>query len=160
MMANSDKSFENVKLFVKLCARLYIFPVPTVCAINGHAFAGGFMLALSHDFRYMRKKKGLFCLPEIDLPLPLPPSMTSIIRTRCTPEVYGEIIFGKRFSPEEGEKFRIIHQATEPDDLMVIAMCKAKEIAKKDKNRENLQKIKYIAYKEVFDNCMLPIEEL
>src|SRR5512139_3219317 len=40
--------------FMKLMARVITFPVPTVAAINGHAFGAGFMLSLCHDVRMMR----------------------------------------------------------------------------------------------------------
>ena len=48
----------------RLFARVLAFPRITVAAINGHAFAGGGMLALAHDFRVMRSDRGYFCLPE------------------------------------------------------------------------------------------------
>src|SRR5262245_53238881 len=40
--------------FIKFLGRFMALPVPTVAALNGHAFAGGGMLALAHDFRVMR----------------------------------------------------------------------------------------------------------
>ena len=138
VMANPEKGYWMIKNFVKLCARIAIFPIPTIAAINGHVFAGGLMLAMCHDYRYMRKKKGLLCLPEIVLPMPLPPSMTAIMSHKISPHAYNELMFGKRFSPEESEELKIIHQATEPEDLMTIAQMKARELKKKDVDRENL----------------------
>ena len=44
--------------FMNLMGRLITFPVPTVSAINGHAFGAGFMLALCHDVRFMRADRG------------------------------------------------------------------------------------------------------
>jgi enoyl-CoA hydratase/carnithine racemase len=64
--------------------RLLCFPVPTIAAINGHAFAGGFMLAFAHDYRIMRTDRGFLCLPEIDLGMGLLPGMNAIIRYRKT----------------------------------------------------------------------------
>jgi enoyl-CoA hydratase/carnithine racemase len=48
--------------------------VPTVAAVNGHAFAAGGMMMLAHDFRVMRSDRGYFCLNEVDLGLPLAPA--------------------------------------------------------------------------------------
>ncbi len=77
--------------------------VPTVAAINGHCYAGGFLFALSHDFRIMRywvffrfqgmlseepldltfqfcftsirQDRGFCCMNEIDIGFPLCPGM-------------------------------------------------------------------------------------
>ena len=58
---------------------MLIFPVPTIAALNGHAFAAGMMLALAHDYRVMRDDRGFLCLPEVDLHMPFAPGMNSII---------------------------------------------------------------------------------
>ncbi|MCX7064547.1 MAG: enoyl-CoA hydratase/isomerase family protein [Proteobacteria bacterium] len=42
--------------FMKLMGRLITLPIPTLCAINGHAFGAGFMMALCHDARIMRER--------------------------------------------------------------------------------------------------------
>lgn len=53
-----------------LLGRFLTFPIPTIAAINGHCFAGGFTLALAHDFRIMKQAEGkaqIWCaLNEVD----------------------------------------------------------------------------------------------
>src|SRR5262245_57786901 len=49
-----------------LMARIMTFGLPTVAALNGHAFGAGAMLALVHDQRVMRADRGWFCFPEVD----------------------------------------------------------------------------------------------
>src|SRR5437868_11004927 len=65
--ANQDRFEEYLRRVHGLYARLLTLPMPTVAAINGHAFAGGGMLVLAHDFAVMREDRGYFCLPEVDL---------------------------------------------------------------------------------------------
>ena len=50
----------------ELLARVLELGVPSVAALQGHAFAAGAMLALAHDERVMRADRGFFCLPEVD----------------------------------------------------------------------------------------------
>lgn len=48
----------------KFLARLMIFPIPTISAINGHAFGVGLFFALACDYRIMRNDRGFLCFPE------------------------------------------------------------------------------------------------
>ncbi|XP_046552869.1 uncharacterized protein LOC124262425 [Haliotis rubra] len=54
---------------------LLTFPVVTVAAINGHAFAGGALLALNQDFQVMQTKRGWISLNEVFINAPLGQSM-------------------------------------------------------------------------------------
>ena len=36
---------------IRLLGRMAVFPVPTIALVTGHAFAGGCMFALAHDYR-------------------------------------------------------------------------------------------------------------
>ena len=63
----------------RLLGRVLGFPAYTVAAVNGHAFAGGAMLACAHDQIIMRADRGYWCLPEVDLGLPLTPAMYATV---------------------------------------------------------------------------------
>ena len=70
--------------FEPLLRRVLSFPIPTVAAINGHAFAGGFMLALAHDYRIMRKGRGFLCLNgEFGCTSTPPPCLISLYWIVC-----------------------------------------------------------------------------
>lgn len=74
----------------ELFAQTLELPVPTVAAVQGHCFAAGAMLALSHDFRVMRADRGYFCLPEVDINIPFTAGMSDLIKARLQPQVAHE----------------------------------------------------------------------
>ncbi|KAL2846829.1 ClpP/crotonase-like domain-containing protein [Aspergillus pseudodeflectus] len=66
--------------------------MPTIAHLNGHAFAGGFMLAMYHDYRIMNPKRGFLCLNEIDLGVPLQAPMMDIFRAKLSPTTFRDIV--------------------------------------------------------------------
>lgn len=76
----------------KLFARLASFPMPTVAWVNGHAFAGGLMLAMHHDYRVFNPARGFLCLNELDFGAPLKPAMLGIFEAKVAPKVYRSLI--------------------------------------------------------------------
>ncbi len=66
--------------FDQLVFDLFTLPVPTVCAIGGHAIAGGNILALTCDYRFAASGKKLIGLNEVRLGLPVPYLPDMILR--------------------------------------------------------------------------------
>lgn len=64
---------------LRTMGRVLTFPAITVAAINGHAFAGGAMLAVAHDVRVMRTDRGYWCTPEVDLGMRFAPGMNDLL---------------------------------------------------------------------------------
>ena len=60
------------KTFNRVCLELYTIPKLTIAAINGHAVAGGCILALCCDYRITAIGKKKMGLNEIKLGLPIP----------------------------------------------------------------------------------------
>ena len=58
--------------FMQLMGRLITLPIPSICAVNGHAFGAGFMSALCHDVRIMRADRGFICANEMQLGMKIP----------------------------------------------------------------------------------------
>ena len=79
------------------------YPMPTIALVNGHAFAGGFMVAMYHDYRIFNPSRGFLCLNELDLGMPLQPPMSSIFRQKITaPHVYRSLVLeATRFGAKE-----------------------------------------------------------
>lgn len=100
-------------------ARILGAPYITVAACNGHTFAAGAMLATAHDFRVMREDRGFFCLPEVDLGIPLTRGMNALMVSRLPVAALHEVLVtGKRFGGREAAAKQIVDEAV-PDDRVV-----------------------------------------
>lgn len=82
--------------------RMLLLPMPTVAALNGHAFAGGAFVALSCDYRIMREDRGWICISEVDVGVALPDAMMEILRGKVPPATARDaILTGKRYAADE-----------------------------------------------------------
>jgi enoyl-CoA hydratase/carnithine racemase len=113
--------------------RLLTLPMPTVAAINGHAFAAGAMLSLTHDYRVMRADRGYFCLPEVDLGLPFTPGMSALIQARLPKTTAHEaMVTGHRYGGEAAVTAGIVHRTAAEADVTSAAIALAAPLAAKD----------------------------
>jgi enoyl-CoA hydratase/carnithine racemase len=111
------------------------FPIPTVAAINGHVFAAGAMLALTHDFRVMRADRGFFCLPEVDINIPMAPGMTALIKSRLSPNVFRScILTGARIGGIEAKALGIVDEAVPAEQVLPQAIARAASMANKGRD--------------------------
>lgn len=103
--------------------RLSLLPAITVAAINGHCYAGGAILAMAHDVRIMRADRGFFCMPEIDIQVPLPVKMTAIIRPRLSPMTCRDVVlFGRRYTAAEAHAAGIIDELAADENVLPRAL--------------------------------------
>lgn len=76
--------------------KLLTFPMPTVAVINGHAFAGGLMTAMAHDYRIMNPHRGYVCLNELDFNASLSPGMSSLFKHKITMSAFRNVVLEAR----------------------------------------------------------------
>jgi enoyl-CoA hydratase/carnithine racemase len=120
----------------------------TVAAINGHAFAGGAMLAAAHDFRVMRQDRGYWCLPEVDLGLPLTAAMYKVLEAHLPRPVLAEAaLTGRRFSGPEALARGIVTELAPAETLLEQAVAVA--AAQTGKDRQVIAAHKRLLYGDV-----------
>ncbi|KAK5997700.1 Enoyl-CoA delta isomerase 3 [Cladobotryum mycophilum] len=108
-------------LFYSLWLRFLTFPMPTVALLNGHTYAGGLMLSMSHDYRLAPSPKGFLCLNELLFGAPLKPAMAAIFRAKLPNPVTLRTVAleAKRFTGQEAVEFGLADQlATGLDDAL------------------------------------------
>jgi enoyl-CoA hydratase/carnithine racemase len=111
-------------------ARILAMPVATVAAVQGHAFAGGGMLALAHDFRVMRADRGFFCLPEVNINIPFSRGMSALIQGRLAKKTAHEAMTtGRRYGGTEALEAGIVDAVAHEDDVLPSAIELARPLA-------------------------------
>ncbi|KAI0150224.1 enoyl-CoA hydratase/isomerase [Xylariaceae sp. FL1272] len=114
-LAMADPSFWENSLY-PMYRRFLTYSMPTVALINGHAFAGGIMLAMHHDYRVFTDKRGLLCVNELEFGAPLPPPLAGIFRTKCSPLVYRSIVLeAKRYDAKTALEAGLVDAVGELD---------------------------------------------
>ncbi len=133
--------------FMYLMGRMITLPIPTVCAINGHAFGAGFMFALSHDVRIMREDRGFLCANEIQLGLPIPRPELALFKHKLPANTFFETVqLSRRWTGSDALNAGIVQGISSLEKLPKEAQKKAEELANLAKNRENFGRQKELLF--------------
>lgn len=139
--ANPGELGAYVRRVQLLLQKVLTLPVPTVAAVNGHAFGAGAMLAIAHDYRVMREDRGYFCFPEVDIHIPFTPGMSALIRTKVTARTAVDAMTtGRRYGAADAVAAGLVDAASSLDDLPASAAALVRDLAGKD--RATLGRIK------------------
>jgi enoyl-CoA hydratase/carnithine racemase len=126
------RSEEYLHGVLGVIGRVLVLPAISVAAINGHAFGAGAQLALAHDHSVMRSGRGFFCMPEIDMKLPLHPGMTAILTARLPRRTLHEVITtGRRYAAEDALARQIVDEALPEAEVLPRAIALAASLASK-----------------------------
>lgn len=133
LAAHADQTQWYVGQVQSLLARVLTLPVPSVAAINGHAFGAGAMLATAHDFRVMRTDRGYFCFPEADIRIPFTPGMAALIQAKLTPQAaVASMTTGRRFGGPDAQAYGIVDAVATEDAVTADALELLRPLAGKD----------------------------
>lgn len=113
-----------------MLATVFAFPKPVVAAINGHAMAGGCVLACAADRRLMASNAGRIGVTELLVGVPFPPAAMEIMRCATAPQYFEEAITsGATYPPSVAVVRGFVHEIVEPDGLIDRAVAAAKTLA-------------------------------
>jgi enoyl-CoA hydratase/carnithine racemase len=103
--------------------RLLSYPLPTVAAMNGHAFGIGALLALAHDQRVQNAERGWFCLPEVDLGMRFNRFQLAVVLGKLTTATANEaVLSGRRYDGASARSAGIVDGTSAPDALVDTAV--------------------------------------
>jgi enoyl-CoA hydratase len=98
--------------------KLLAFPKPTLAAVQGHAIAGGLVLALACDHRVAVAGEYRVGLNETAIGAAFPPVALEIVRTRLTHAAASELLLGAELHPSsELVRLGVVGRLISPADF-------------------------------------------
>lgn len=112
-----------LRLLEDCMTALYLYRGPTVALINGHAIAGGAVLALCCDIRIAANQSSTkIGLNEVALGLRFPPRILSIVRRRLPPQYVEQVLLGAElYSPQGALGVGLIDAVVDDADALARA---------------------------------------
>ena len=138
---------ELIGLFERAMHRVLALPVATIAAINGHAYAGGCVLALMCDVRLMAAGTARIGLNEIALGIGLPSLVIEPLRARLPASQHAAVALeGRLFSPEEAVRAQLVDETLAPERLVAAAIERAAQLGRAP-----------VAYAQIKDALLRPV---
>jgi enoyl-CoA hydratase len=88
---------QMVELINRMVLVGYDLPFPVVCAVTGHAIAGGLVLALCADVR-IASDAGRYGLTEVKVAVPYPAAAIGVVRAELSPVAARRLVLGSELS--------------------------------------------------------------
>lgn len=125
---------DYIRRFLPALHRLYeavfFHPKPVVAAINGHAIAGGCVLACCADRRIMARESGRIGVTEILVGVPFPALAFEIVRLAVPPRYLAEFtLSGATYATDDALRRGWVDEVAEPEDLIEDAVAVARELS-------------------------------
>jgi enoyl-CoA hydratase/carnithine racemase len=116
--------------YVQLCLDVMTFPKPVIGAIIGHAIAGGYILSLCCDYRFISGGRKLVGLNEVKLGLPVPFVADCILRRMVGFRKARDIIdSGDFYIPDDALRLGLVDEVVPIDHLVQRSIEKIEELA-------------------------------
>src|SRR5262249_23939841 len=105
-------------------------PRPVVAAVNGHAIAGGCVLALQADQRIMARGGAEMGLSEVALGVGLPAGVVETLRCQVPASTLMPVALeAKLLASEDALKHGLADGVAAPEELLARALARAEQLA-------------------------------
>lgn len=150
--------FLSIGRFMYAMEKLATMSVPSLAVINGHGYAGGFILAILHDFQSLRAEGARMCLSEANVNSTLPLPYATACQEKLGNRVYNKLQYGIAIGAKEALADRVvdmIHASPEERQQQVATFVKT--YAKYGKNRQITRENKHKINKVIIEGCRGPV---
>ena len=130
-----------ITTLIRTIAKLYACPLPVVGAINGHAIAGGLILALTCDYRVGTSASAKFGLTEVRAGIPFPAAAMAVLQAEVAPNVARILTLrGNNVDSETALAYGLLDELQPPGRVLPTAIAAARDLARRP--REAYARIK------------------
>ncbi len=110
---------------------LFALSIPVVAAVNGHAVAGGAVLAATADHRLMAEGSGKTGVTELLVGVAFPTSAMEAIRYSCAGPHLRELLYrGQTYLPADALSRRLVDEVVPAAELLPRALSLAEELGR------------------------------
>ena len=139
-----------------LIARLLVFPVPTVAALQGHTFGAGAFLAIAHDRSVMRADRGYLCFPGIALGAAYAPGVLALTAARLPARTgHDALMTGRRYGGAEAHQLGLVDEVAGEGEVLPTAVRWARSVA--HTRSDALGDIKRGLHRRAFESLHEPV---
>lgn len=118
--------------FDRLILDLYGLPLPTAAAIEGHATAGGTILALTADYRYISRGRRLMGLNEVNIGVPVPYLADLMLRQLVDDRAATEMLYrGELMEPAAARRIGLVDGICNAGEAVDCAIQAIEPLAEK-----------------------------
>jgi enoyl-CoA hydratase/carnithine racemase len=147
---NRDDFRRFYRSFNQFCLDLFTLPKPTVAAITGHAIAGGCILLLCCDYRFIAEGHKMIGLNEVKLGLPVPYLPDRLLHALVGICKAREIMESGKFYPaEKALEMGIVDKTLPTEDVVKAAI----------EHADTLGSLPRVGYQMIKQNRVEVIEE-
>jgi len=115
-----------LKKFCATYTQMFLFPKPVIGALNGHATAGGCILALTCDFRIMVTGNAKIALNELNIGAAIFAGCVGMLKSTVGVRNAEKVLLtGAMYTAEDARRIGLVDSVTSEETLM----AEAKEIA-------------------------------
>ena len=131
VFAATDEQLDaGIDALTRLFRTLFQFLKPVVAAVNGHALAGGAVLACGCDHRIMGENAGRIGAVEHAAGVPFPAWALELVRHGVNNDHFEEIVlFGRAYKPADGLKNGLVDEVVPDDQVLDKALERAERLA-------------------------------
>jgi enoyl-CoA hydratase len=127
---DSAARVELVEALNRCFEHLYRCPRPVIAAVNGHAIAGGVVLALAADHRICVDAPIKLGLAEVRVGIPFPMGALAIVQNELDAAGMRQLaLLGYKVDPQRAQQYGVVDELVPGDALLPRALAVATDLA-------------------------------